>query len=168
MTLPSGVPTVFFWAALVVCVTTILGVFRPLVVLPVLGVVVALTWRLTPDPVPATRAHRVGALWALALVAAWTLVNLVWAGEILLVQRDPGFLTLEGVWLTTHSDPAIPIRSAAEVADQVTGVRVISDAFWLFGDELPSCSVTTCTSGARPAFSICTLTPWSLARSLKL
>jgi len=134
--LPSRLPVLFFWAALVVCLATILGVFRPLVVLPVLGLVVGLTWRMAPEPVPATRAHRDGALWALGLVAGWTLVNLLWAGEILLVQRDPGFLTLEGVWLTTHADPAIPIRSAAEVADQVAGARVISDAFWLFGDEL--------------------------------
>ena len=134
--LPSRLPVLFFWAALVVCLATILGVFRPLVVLPALGLVAALTWRMAPEAVPATRAHRDGALWALGLVVAWTVINLFWAGEILLVQRDPGFLALEGVWLTTHADPAIPIRSAAEVADQVSGARVISDAFWLFGDEL--------------------------------
>ena len=52
------------------------------------------------------------------------------------MQRDPGFLSLEGVWLTTHADPSIPIRSAAELSGQIPDVRVISDAFWRFGDEM--------------------------------
>lgn len=134
--LPSRLPVVFFWAALVVAVTVVLGAFRPLVVLPALGLVVALTWRLIPERVPMDPAHRDGAVWALVLVAVWTLINIIWAGEVLLVQRDPGFLTLEGVWLTSHADPAIPVRSAAELAQQVPAARVNSDAFWLSGDEL--------------------------------
>jgi hypothetical protein len=136
MELPSRLPVIFFWCALVVCLTTTLGVFRPIVVLPAITLVVALTWRMVPDPVPGTRGFRLGAGWALGLVVAWVLVNVAFAGEILLVQRDPGFLTLEGVWLTTNADPSIPIRSAAELSQQVPDVGVISDAFWRFGDEI--------------------------------
>ncbi len=67
---------------------------------------------------------------------AWLVVNLPFAGEVLLVQRDPGFLTLQGAWLVDHADPTIPIRTAAEVAAQVPSARVTSDAFWLVGDHL--------------------------------
>ncbi len=133
--LPSRLPVVFFWAALVVCVTVMLGAFRPIVVLPIIALVVALTWPMIPERVPATREFRMGAAWALGLAVAWVAVNVAFAGEVLLVQRDPGFLTLEGHWLTTNADPSIPIRSAAEVAG-MSDVRVISDAFWRFGGEI--------------------------------
>ncbi|HSO05039.1 MAG TPA: hypothetical protein VLQ92_11195, partial [Candidatus Limnocylindrales bacterium] len=134
--LPSRLPVIFFWSALVVCLTIMLGVFRPIVVLPIIVLVVAATWWMAPERVPTTRESVQGAAWALGLAAAWFLVNLAFAGEVLLVQRDPGFLTLEGVWLTTNADPSIPIRSAAEVSAQVPDVGVISDAFWRFGDEI--------------------------------
>jgi Dolichyl-phosphate-mannose-protein mannosyltransferase len=134
--LPSRVPVVFFWSALVVCLTITLGVFRIAVVLPVIVLVVAATWRMAPERVPATREFARGAAWALGLAAAWFLVNLAFAGEVLLVQRDPGFLTLEAHWLTTNADPSIPIRSAAGLSGQVPDVGVTSDAFWRFGDEI--------------------------------
>ena len=134
--LPSRLPVIFFWCALVVCLTVMLGVFRPIVVLPVIVLVVALTWRMLPERVPLTREFRRGAGWVLGLVVAWVVVNIAFAGEVLLVQRDPGFLALEGVWLTSHGDPSIPIRSAAELSGQIPDVRVISDAFWRFGDEI--------------------------------
>ena len=134
--LPSRAPVVFFWCALVVFVTVTLGVFRPLVVAPAIVAVVVLTWRMAPERVPSTREFRTGAAWALGLVVAWFVVNLAFTGEVLLVQRDPGFLTLEGVWLTSHADPSIPIRSAADLAAKNPDVAVISDAFWRFGDEL--------------------------------
>ncbi|MCU0262137.1 MAG: glycosyltransferase family 39 protein [Candidatus Nanopelagicales bacterium] len=134
--LPSRAPVVFFWCALVVFVTVTLGQFRPIVVVPAIVAVVVLTWRMVPERVPSTREFRTGAAWALGLVVAWFVANVAFAGEVLLVQRDPGFLTLEGVWLTSHADPSIPIRSAADLAAQNPDVGVISDAFWRFGDEL--------------------------------
>ena len=134
--MPARLPVIFFWCALVVCLTAMTGVFRPIVVLPAIAIVVALTWPMAPEAVPVTRDFRHGAAWALGLVVTWVLLNIAFAGEILLVQRDPGFLALEGIWLTTHADPSIPIRSAAELSAQVPDVRVISDAFWQFGDEI--------------------------------
>jgi hypothetical protein len=134
--LPSRLPVIFFWCALVVFLTVTLGVFRPIVVLPAIVLVVALTWRMAPERLPATGEYRRGATWALGLVLAWVVVNIAFAGEILLVQRDPGFLTLEAVWLTSNADPSIPIRSAAEVAGGIPEAQVFSDAFWRFGDEI--------------------------------
>jgi hypothetical protein len=134
--LPSRAPVVFFWCALVVFTTVTLGQFRPIVVVPAIMAVVVLSRSMAPERVPLTREFRTGAAWALGLVAAWFVVNLTFAGEVLLVQRDPGFLTLEGVWLTSHADPSIPIRSATDLAAVNSDVRVISDAFWRFGDEI--------------------------------
>ncbi len=121
---------------LTVCLAVILGAFRPIVVLPAVVLAVAVTWRWGPSPVPGDADHRRGAAWAVGLVVAWLIVNLPFAGEVLLVQRDPGFLTLQGAWLVDHPDPTIPIRTAAEVAAQVPSARVTSDAFWLVGDHL--------------------------------
>ncbi len=133
---PSRLPLVLFWAAIVVSLAALLGVFRPLVVLPALGVVTMVTWRFSATPVTTSAAHRLGAASALGLAAAWLLVNLPFTGEVLLVQRDPGFLTLQGAWLMENADPAVPTGSAAEVAGQVLGARVSSDAFWEVGDVL--------------------------------
>ena len=57
------------------------------------------------------------------------LVNLWFSSEILLVQRDAGFLALAGYWLSGHGDPSIPLRSAADLADALPYVRPVSDAF---------------------------------------
>ena len=66
------------------------------------------------------------------------LVNLRWASEVLLVQRDAGFLTLMGLWLTDNADPDVPARSAIEAATRIPGARVISDAFWQDGADIYS------------------------------
>ncbi len=49
---PPGLPVVLFWATLTVCLAVILGVFRPIVVLPAIGLAVAATWRFGPSAVP--------------------------------------------------------------------------------------------------------------------
>ncbi len=134
--LPSRLGVLFFWTTLVVALTVITGQFHPWLVLAVLGLVVAATWRLVPAPVPATREAVRGSAAALGLAAVWVAVNLPWASEVLLVQRDPGFLTLQGLWLVDHADPAVPVRSAAEVAAAVPGLGLTSDAFALVGNEL--------------------------------
>ncbi len=133
---PSRLPVLGFWAVVVVSLAALFAVFCPIVVLPALGLVVAATWRFTAAPVPTSSRHRRGAAWALALTAAWLLVNLPLAGEVLLVQRDPGFLTLQGAWLVDHADPAIPVGTAADVAVRVPAAKVSSDAFWVVGDTL--------------------------------
>jgi hypothetical protein len=134
--LPARLPVVFFWVTLVVAVTVLLGAFRPLVVVPAAVLLAGLAWRLAPDRLPADRSHVRGAAWALGLTVAWLLANLWFTGEVLLVQRDPGFLTLEGIWLSGSPDPDVPLRSAADVAARVPEASVVSDAFWRDGDHI--------------------------------
>ncbi|HEX6888817.1 MAG TPA: glycosyltransferase family 39 protein, partial [Candidatus Nanopelagicales bacterium] len=134
--LPARLPVLLFWTALVASLAVLGAAFTPWLVLPVLAGVVWLTWRLVPEPVPVTRAAVQGAGVALALALAWLLANAWFAGQVLLVQRDPGFLTLEGLWLAEHADPDIPLRSAAAVADAIPGAQAISDAFWRGGDVM--------------------------------
>lgn len=134
--LPSRLPLLLFWCTLVVSVTVLLGVFAPSVVLPSLVLLVVVTWRLGPDRLEVSPGAVVGALAALTLAVAWVWVNLSFASEVLLVQRDPGFLTLEGLWLSSHADPDVPLRSAADVVAAVPGVSATSDAFWSDGSVL--------------------------------
>jgi hypothetical protein len=134
--LPSRLPVLFFWVVLVVAVAVLLEVFTVWVVLPATAVLAGLAWRAVADPVPLDRASVRGAGWALGISALWFAANAWFAGEVLLVQRDPGFLTLEGLWLSAHADPDIPLRSAAEVAARIPELSVVSDAFWRSGDHI--------------------------------
>ena len=134
--LPSRLPVLFFWTSLVVALAILLEVFTPWVVLPATAGIAALTWRWVPDRLPATRAAVEGAGWALGLVVLWLAANAWFVGQILLVQRDPGFLTLAGIWLREHADPDIPLRTAAEVAARLPDVSPTSDAFWRSGDDI--------------------------------
>lgn len=131
--LPSRLPVVLFWITLVATVAVLFGWFTPWLVLPAIGLTVAATWRFVPDRVRVDAAAARGALWALGLALAWVVANWWFAAEILLVQRDGGFLTLEGIWLSHNADPDIPLRTAADVADAIPWVSPVSDAFWRDG-----------------------------------
>lgn len=134
--LPSRLPLLFFWLTLVVSFAVLLGVFRPLVVLSATLLVAVLLRHWAPQRLTASRATVVGSAAALLGTAAWVAVGLRFTAQVLLVERDPGFLTLEGLWLSGHADPDVPIRSAADVIAQIPGARASSDAFWLDGHVL--------------------------------
>jgi hypothetical protein len=134
--LPTRLPLMFFWLTLVISVAVLVGVFRPVVVVPVTLLAIAACWRVAPERIPATRDAVLSSGTALVGALAWVVVGLRSTAEVLLVERDPGFLTLEGLWLSRHADPDIPIRSAADVLAQVPGTRATSDAFWLDGAVL--------------------------------
>ncbi len=134
--LPSRLPLVLFWLTLVVSVTILLNLFTAAVVLPAVLVLVVLTWRWAPDRLPASTPALRGAILALTGAACWVLIGLRYTAEVMLVERDPGFLTLEGLWLSHNADPDIPIRTAADVLAQIPGARATSDAFWLDGSAL--------------------------------
>ncbi len=133
---PARLPVVLFWCVLVVCLAVLGAAFTPWLVVPVLAGVLWLTWRLVPEPVAVTSATVQGAGAAVGLALAWLLANGWFAGQVLLVQRDPGFLTLEALWLADHADPDIPLRSAAAVADAIPGASAVSDAFWRSGEQM--------------------------------
>ncbi len=134
--LPTRLSLLVLWTLVVSSVAVLLGRFTPAFVLPALLVVLLVTRRWVPEPVPVSRQALVGAGSALALAGAWVAVNLRLTSEVLLVQRDPGFLTLQGLWLAEHSQATVPVRTAAEVAAQVPGVALGAEAFWTDGQGL--------------------------------
>ena len=127
--LPSRLPVAFFWTTLTVSIAVLLGWFTPWLVLPALALVLVATWRWVPQRVAVDRSAAIGALSVLGLVVLWILLNAWFASEILLVQRDAGFLALEGFWLSGHADPDVPLRTAADLADALPFVEPVSDAF---------------------------------------
>lgn len=128
---PDRIVLLLLWTSLVVALTVLAAAFTPWLVVPVLAVTVAATWRLGPDRVETSRASTLGAAGALAVAAAWLVVNLPYASRYLTVTRDPGFLTLEGIWLSQHADPDLPVGSAADVVRAVPGVMEWTGAYFL-------------------------------------
>jgi hypothetical protein len=127
---PDRLVVMLFWTSVVVSVTVLVGQFTPVVVLPLLVAVLAATWRLVPAPVLPTRSAALGALSALGLVALWVALNVPYVARYVVVTRDPGFLTLEGFWLTEHASPDIPMGSAEAVADSVRGFTAETGAYF--------------------------------------
>lgn len=91
---------------------TLTGQFRPAVVLPATAVLAVLTWRLVPAAPGRAGPAAGGAVVAAALAAAWVAANAPYASRYLVVLRDPGFLTLRGLWLSEHPDPNLPLSEA--------------------------------------------------------
>jgi len=127
---PDRLVLILFWTCLVVAGTVLPGAFSPWVVVPLLTVTLVATRRLMPDAVTTTRASVAGALSALALALAWLVLNLPYASRYLTVTRDPGFLTLEAIWLSKHPDPDIPMGSAFAVQQSIPGVFASTGAYF--------------------------------------
>lgn len=113
---------------------TLLGAFRPVVVLPVAALLVGLTWRWVPRWTDRGPASVRSAAALVLLVVAWTAWGVAFAGEYVVVNRDPGFLTLKAWWLTEHASAPIPVGSALDAA--VAGANAGTEAFALVGDAL--------------------------------
>jgi len=133
---PDRLVLVFFWACLVVSATILPGAFSPWIVIPLLTLTLVATWRLMPDAVTVTRSSLVGALGALTLSLAWMALNVPYASRYLVVSRDPGFLTLEALWLGKHPDPNMPMGSALAVQNSVPGVFASTGAYLPAGGML--------------------------------
>lgn len=136
MGLPDRIVMLLFWTSLVVAVCVLCSQFRPVVVLPLLAVVVFSTWRFTPAVLPATRSHLVSSFAALGAVVVWLGVNIPFASTFIIVSRDPGFLTLEGMWLSGHPSPSIPVGAAVTVQNAVPGLSAATGAYDLVGGSL--------------------------------
>lgn len=134
--LPDRIVMLLFWTALVVSVCVLVSQFRPYVVLPLLAVVIVATWRFTPAALPATRAHLVASCAALGAAVVWLGLNIPFASTFITVWRDPGFLTLEGLWLTGHASPDIPIGTAASVQHVIPGLSAATGAYDQVGGTL--------------------------------
>ncbi|WP_159449584.1 hypothetical protein [Demequina sp. NBRC 110057] len=98
-------------------------------VLPLAALLVALAWRPLASDAPTPGQARAGAIAGIVAVAGtavWTVVNVAMAAEYLLVVRDPGFLTLSGLWLVDHPSTDIPADGAVEAA--ASGASMLADA----------------------------------------
>ncbi|MFW2513103.1 hypothetical protein ACNI3K_04940 [Demequina sp. SO4-13] len=106
-------------------------------VLPAAAVVVAMAWRpLSPRGVPTTADARAGAI-AVGGAIAWSVVNIALAAEYVIVVRDPGFLTLSGLWLVDHPHTDIPAAGAVEAAAaHASAVPDANEAWNLAGDVI--------------------------------
>ena len=63
-------------------------------------------------------------------------MQLPYASDYVIVNRDPGFLTLAAMWMGDHRTVTIPVDSVQAVAQAVPGVKIDSGAFNLVGDQL--------------------------------
>lgn len=134
--LPSRLGVCLFWITILVSLAVFLGRFTPLFVLACCVPVLAVTWRISAVPFPASPRGAVGAAIAVLGAGVWALLNCAYASQILLIQRDGGFLTLQGLWLSENPRAEIPLRSASGLLSAMPGVWVTSDAFSLSGDSL--------------------------------
>jgi hypothetical protein len=135
LALPDRVAVALGLLGVVAVLAAQVGQLRPLVVLPAAGLLVATTWRLVPGlaDTPRDRGPRaVAAVVALLLVvAAWVAVGARFAAQYVVVNRDPGFLTLRALWLADHPSALVPVGSADRAATAVAGASAGTEAFWL-------------------------------------
>lgn len=124
--------------ALAAGTTVSLGVHRPWVTLPLAAVLGWLMWKAvrprnwSVGPGPQV-AHRRVLQW----IGVWTLAGCVLAGHFLIVSRDPGFLTLTGVWLTDHSSTDIPTLGTIDAAAAQSNMLADAWQAWnLNGDSI--------------------------------
>jgi len=119
----------------IACAATVsLGVFRPWTALPLAAVLAAGGWRLLPARRP-TASDAQGARWLLVGVSVWFTINLPFIAEYLIVRRDPGFLTLSGMWLIGHPSTDISTDGAMEAAAALPHARAEASEAWnLNGD----------------------------------
>lgn len=85
-------------------------------VLPLAVLLCVLVWRPLTSRTPVTAAVARGGTVALTGTAVWAAINIAIGAEFLLVVRDPGFLTLSGMWLVDHPHTDIPAAGAIEAA----------------------------------------------------
>ncbi|WP_062518623.1 hypothetical protein [Demequina silvatica] len=137
MTAPERIVLGLVVLALAAGLWASVGLHTPWTVLPTAAVGIALAWRVVPAPARVTVAERRGAAIALAGAGAWAVVNAVMYAEYLIVVRDPGFLTLAGLWLVDHPDSDIPSLGAIDAASVDGSVLADASQAWnLRGDAV--------------------------------
>lgn len=134
--LPDRLPVLLGCLALTGLVAVLAGQLRPVVVAPMAVALAALTWRAVPAAPGRTRVDRWSVVAVLALAAVWLLVSAHFVADYVVVNRDPGFLTLEGLWLRTHASAPIPVGAAAAVQAAVPAAHASTEAFDLAGGSL--------------------------------
>src|SRR5690606_4906585 len=86
---------------------------------------------------PDLRRSAQGALIAVAGAAVWFVANIPWAAQFILDRRDPGFLTLQGMWLVHHGSTNIPTLGSVDAAAAQSNVLADRSQSWnLAGDVI--------------------------------
>src|SRR5665647_852379 len=86
--LPDRIVLLLFWTSITVSVPVMLNAFDPRIVVPLLAMVVAATWRLMPSRTPHSWPWVVSSLAILIGVLAWVLVHLPHASAYVVVTGD--------------------------------------------------------------------------------
>jgi hypothetical protein len=131
LALPDRLPVLVLCLGVAGVLAVLAGQFRPVVVLPLALLGVVATWRLVPAAPPRTATHLAALAAVLALCTCWLVVGLRYVSGYVVVNRDPGFLTLRGLWLSEHTTGTIPVGAAEQVAAAVSGASAGTEAFWL-------------------------------------
>ncbi|MDN4471663.1 hypothetical protein [Demequina zhanjiangensis] len=133
---PSAFVLVMVAVSLSAGVLVAVGQHRWWTVLPVAAVLIGLLWRPLVRIDPHPRAPFAGAL-LISGILAWIVANVPFAAEYLIVSRDPGFLSLSGLWLVDHPSTDIPASGAVEAAAlQANHLADASQAWNLLGDAI--------------------------------
>ncbi|WP_169166123.1 ArnT family glycosyltransferase [Cellulomonas taurus] len=126
---PDRAPVLLLALGLAGLLTVLAGVFTPWTVLPLAGMLGAGLWRWSPTAPPVTRAGLWSTVAVLLGCVAWVGWSARHLAEYVVVNRDPGFLTLQALWLVDHPAAPIPVGAAATAA--VSGAGAGTEAFFL-------------------------------------
>jgi hypothetical protein len=131
------VPVLLLCAAVACSVAALVEQFRPVLVVPLAVVLAVITWRWVPVPLRARRGAAGGSALAVAATLVWMLANVRYVARYVLVIRDPGFLTLEGIWLSRHASPSLPLaETTRSVGALYADVTATPAAYFASGDAL--------------------------------
>ena len=115
--LPDRIQLVFLSVATALGIAVTLGIFRPLVVIPLIIVLTTLAWRWMPVGYARTRNAFLGAIGAIGVAIVWVGINIPFASQLFEVRRDPGIYTVTGIWLIDNPSPTIPVQRQLELAE---------------------------------------------------
>lgn len=113
--LPERIVLITVGVALAAGLLVTVGAHYWWTVLPAAALIITVAWR-AATPRDVTVRGAIASAIAVGGAALWAIVNIAMHAEYLLVVRDPGFLTLSGLWLVDHGSTDIPAAGAVEAA----------------------------------------------------
>lgn len=134
---PDRAAVLLLCLSLAATVAVLLEQFRPAVVLPLAALLGVVTWRLVPQAPGRRGPAALGSVVAVAAVSAWVLANVGYVARYVLVTRDPGFLTLAGIWLSQNPGPDLPLDEATRYVGALNpDISAVPAAYVASGEDL--------------------------------
>lgn len=141
--IPDAVIVSLVALSLASAIAVSVGQHRPWTTIPLALILGWGLWRLgRPDNLTASEsAQQTAAINAarmmVLIAAAWFAVNAAGRAEYVVVNRDPGFLTLSGLWLSKNPSTDIPALRTIEAAEVHFGLMADAPQAWnLMGDMI--------------------------------